>query len=29
MQTPGELADVNTDARRILEAAAISGSLGS
>ncbi|CAF1703770.1 BnaC03g35800D [Brassica napus] len=28
-KTPGELADVNTDARRILEAAAISGSLGS
>ncbi|KAF2578855.1 hypothetical protein F2Q68_00002754 [Brassica cretica] len=27
--TPGELADVNTDARRILEAAAISNSLGS
>ncbi|KAF2616001.1 hypothetical protein F2Q70_00009740 [Brassica cretica] len=28
-KTPGELADVNTDARRILEAAAISNSLGS
>lgn len=29
MQIPGELADVNTDARRILEAAAIGNSLSS